>query len=255
MLRQSFIHVPGIGPAAERSLWEQGCADWDAYLAEPDRFSLGSARIDHVGTFLELSRDALAEREHQFFARHLGLAESWRAWPDFKDTAVYLDIETDGGNSGDAITMIGLYDSTGFQCLTRDEGLGAFPDIMSRYSMVVTFFGASFDLPMIQKKFTGFRFDQLHLDLCPTLKRVGFKGGLKKIEKAVGIARPDEAEGLNGRDAIRLWRQYERYGDIGAKETLIAYNREDVVNLETLAQIAYDRLKDDAYGVKPVATV
>ena len=79
-------------------------------------------------------------------------------------------------------------------------------------------------------------------ELQKSLKQVGIRGGLKKIEKQMGIARSDETEGLSGLDAIYLWRRFLR-GEDNALKTLIAYNKEDVVNLEVLAQIAYDRLK------------
>ena len=108
---------------------------------------------------------------------------------------------------------------------------------------MVTFFGLGFDIPMIKKKYPNLVLDHIHLDLCPTLREVGLKGGLKKIEKELGIARGEDTDGLSGRDAITLWRRFERFGDDKALATLIAYNREDVVNLETLAQIAYDKMK------------
>ena len=114
--------------------------------------------------------------------------------------------------------------------------------------MIVTFFGIGFDVPMLLKRFPRLPMDQIHLDLCPTLREVGFKGGLKKIEKELGIARGEDTDGLNGRDAIYLWRRYERNRDEAALATLIAYNREDVVNLETLAQIAYDRMRESTFG-------
>ena len=113
---------------------------------------------------------------------------------------------------------------------------------------MVTFFGLGFDIPMIRKRYPNLVLDHVHLDLCPTLREVGLRGGLKKIEKELGIARSEDTDGLSGRDAITLWRRYERYGDEKALEILIAYNREDVVNLETLAQIAYDKMKANVFG-------
>ncbi len=140
--------------------------------------------------------------------------------------------------------MVGLYDGKDFQCLVKGDNLENFRDIISNYSMIVTFFGSGFDLPMLTKRFPGLKFDQLHIDLCPTLRRVGIRGGLKKIEKEIGISRGDELEGLNGYDAILLWQRYQRNRDDSALEKLIAYNREDVVNLEKLAEIAFEKLKD-----------
>jgi len=70
-------------------------------------------------------------------------------------------------------------------------------------------------------------------------KRIGLSGGLKPIEKEIGIERdrPD----LSGRDAVRLWREYER-GDDDALDTLVSYNREDTKNLRTLADTVTETL-------------
>jgi uncharacterized protein len=229
----------------EASLWKQGCNSWSHYLEDLTRFSCGAADKEFVRKQLASSVRSLETGRHQFFQQGLGLKEAWRAFPDFRSSCVYLDIETDGGQNGAAITMIGLYDGKDFTCLVKGQDLENFRDIISNYSMIVTFFGSGFDLPMLQKRFPGLRFDQIHLDLCPTLRRVDIRGGLKKIEKQLGIARAEEAEGLNGYDAVLLWQRYIRNRDDSALEKLITYNREDVVNLERLAEIAYEKLQED----------
>ncbi len=246
MLERTFLHIPGVGAQTERALWSAGCHSWSDLAGGLDRYSCGTAARDDVARHLAMSQQAYADGHHQYFARALGTSEAWRAWPEFRDRCVYLDIETDGGQSGNAITTIGLYDANGFTALVRDVDLGNFPDLISRYSMVVTFFGTGFDLPMLQKRFGTVRFDQIHLDLCPTLRKLGLKGGLKSIEKQLGLSRGEDTDGLTGMDAIRLWRQYQR-GNRKSLETLIAYNREDVVNLETLAEYAYKRLKASSF--------
>jgi uncharacterized protein len=244
LLRETFVHIPTLGLQSEASLWSQGCQTWDDFLAEPERFTTGAASRALVTDHLRQSVKALEEGSFQYFTDKLGSKNHWRAFPEFRDRTLYLDIETDGGTSGDSVTMIGLYDGKEFTCLTRDEGLGAFPDIVSQYSCLVTFWGTGFDLPMLKKKFPGLVFDQLHLDLCFAFRQVGVRGGLKAIEKSLGLTRVEEAEGLTGRDAIWLWRRWEVYGDEQARKSLIAYNREDVVNMETLAEIVYGRLRE-----------
>lgn len=241
-----------MGASFEDRLWQEGVFTWsDACARDPRPGALNS---DAARQALDTGIEMLANGVHQFFARPLGVAESWRAWPEFRDRAVYLDIETNGGNAWNSITMVGLWDGSSFRALTADNDLGEFPDIISHYSCIVTFFGAGFDIPMLKKRFPKVDFDQIHIDLCPTLKKVELRGGLKKIEKQVGIARPEEADGLTGLDAIRLWRQY-MHGDDDALETLIAYNREDVVNLERLMTIGYDRLRAATLGkYLPTAT-
>lgn len=241
MLRQTFIHLPGVGPAVERALWRQGCDTWETYLAYPGEFRGEGFGRDSLREGLLRSEVALDAGEHQFFSHGLGLRESWRAWPEFRDRCVYLDIETDGGRSGDSVTMVGLYDGE-FQALIKGDGLHAFPDVISNYGMIVTFFGSGFDIPVLQNKFPHVPFDHLHLDLCPTFRRLGVGGGLKKIEKLFEIAREDETDGLTGWDAVKLWRRWKTFHDSDALRTLVAYNREDVVNLEILAGILYERM-------------
>lgn len=231
----------------------QGCTDWAHFLQAPQEFSVGSADRDLVFDTILKSEEALNSGTHQFFRAMLGSGEVWRAWPDFRHSCVYLDIETDGGFQGEAVTTIGLYNGSDFQCLVRGQDLENFPDVISHYSTIVSFYGSAFDLPMLEKRFRGLKFDQIHLDLCFAMKKLGIKGGLKKIEKQLGINRNVDTDGLDGRDAIRLWREYER-GSERSLKTLIAYNRDDVVNLETLAEIAYTRLRASLWSELPCSS-
>jgi uncharacterized protein YprB with RNaseH-like and TPR domain len=242
LLRETFIHVPGVGAETEWALWNQGFTSWQHVLDAPERFSCGSADRQAFLTAIASSAKAIEKENHRHFRKPLGNRYAWRAFPEFRHRCVYLDIETDGRSSGDAITTIGLYDGAEFRCLVKYNDLDEFPAIISQYGMIVTFYGAGFDLPMLQKRFPGMRLDHIHIDLCFALKQLGIHGGLKKIEKQLGIGRSDETDGLSGLDAIRLWRRYDQLNDDRALETLIAYNREDVVNLVNLAEFAYDRL-------------
>ena len=231
----------------ERALWDRGCLTWTDALNGINDLPFGAASRDIVRMVLNKSFEALENKEHQFFSKALGHNQSWRAWPQFRDTCAYLDIETDGGRSGSSITTIGIFDGNEFEVFVKDQNLESFRDRISDFGMIVTFFGLGFDVPMILKRFPKMPMDHIHVDLCPTLREVGFKGGLKKIEKELGINRGEDTDGLSGRDAIYLWQRYERNRDEKALATLIAYNREDVVNLETLSQIAYDKMRASVF--------
>lgn len=243
MLTRTFCHIQGVGRVTESLLWRQGCTDWDCYLSDPGKFKIGGAAREVMDGAVRRSAQALADGEHQYFAHKLGHAEAWRAWPEFRQKTVYLDIETDGGMGGQSVTVVGLYDGADFRALVKGEDLDDFPEIISRYSMIVTFFGTGFDIPVLQKRFKDVKFDHIHLDLCMAFKRLGVKGGLKKIEREFGIRREGGTDGLDGRDAIRLWREWMR-GSERSRDLLVAYNREDVVNLERLCEVAYRRLHD-----------
>ncbi|RYG32214.1 exonuclease [bacterium] len=241
MLENTFVHVPGIGPATEVALWSQGCLTWADFLGGD--FDSRTANRDEMLRHLDLSGIALAQGNSRYFDHALGTSEAWRAFPNFRESVLYLDIETDGGQHGNSITTIGMYDGDRFTCLIKGRDLDDFPQYLEDKAMLVTFYGNGFDLPMLRKRFPGVRLDHLHVDLCPTLRQLGLRGGLKKIEKQLGIDRGEDTDGLSGYDAIRLWRRYEVLHDDRALETLVAYNREDVVNLEYLADYAYKALR------------
>lgn len=250
MLRQTFIHIPGIGKETERSLWSQGCVDWATFLENRGEFNLNGAEAELVHRYVNESHEALERQEHQYFRLRLSASEAWRAWPDFRSSCVYLDIETDGGQQGNAITLIGLYDGVDFKGLVKGVDLENFRDEISRSSMIVSFFGLGFDVPMLIKRFKDVPMDHIHMDLASTLKKIGFRGGLKKIEKQLGWSRGPGIDGLTGLDAIRLWNEYCR-GKAKSLEILLEYNRADVVNLERLAEIAYAQLSALTRGETP----
>jgi len=226
----------------ERSLWDQGSACWDDFLTDPRAFRVGSASKDQVVREIENSRNALRSGIHQHFRRRLKMRHTWRALDAFPEATAYLDIETDGSNK-DGVTIVGLWDGAQFHCFVQGENLEQFRDAISRYSVIVTFFGAGFDIPVLERRFPGLPMDQIHIDLCPLFKHLEIRGGLKKIEKQFGIERSPETEGLNGYDAVQLWRKHLR-GYSGTLDKLIAYNREDCVNLQPLAEIAVARMKE-----------
>lgn len=243
MLTSTFIHVRGIDTAGERSLWEQGALTWEDFLSEPKRWITGDRTEGaQVEKALAASRRKLEDMDHQYFARKIPRRDHWRAFPEFRDSLVYLDIETEGGMNDDGITVVGLYDGVEYMSFVKGDNLSQFQDVISHYAAVVTFFGSGFDLPMLHRQFTTLNMDQLHIDLCSVIRRLGYRGGLKSIEGQLGIERSERTRGLTGRDAVRLWRQYQR-GNDDALETLLQYNKEDVVNLERLMEVTYSDLR------------
>jgi uncharacterized protein YprB with RNaseH-like and TPR domain len=196
---------------------------------------------ERVGAAVDLSTDRLQSDDHRFFASSLPSREHWRAYPEFSHRVAYLDIETTGMSEDDVVTIIGLYDGSDVRTYTRGEDLEEFRSDIEQYGILVTFFGSAFDLPFLRRRLAGLEFHQLHLDLCFALRRLGLTGGLKNIERQLNIPRSPETDGLDGWDAVRLWREWER-GSRASLDLLKAYNREDIVNLERLARYAYERL-------------
>jgi uncharacterized protein YprB with RNaseH-like and TPR domain len=242
VLNRTFVHISGIGPITEQRIWKRGLHSWDQFLADPAAASLGPAKTEQARRVVAESSDRLSREDHRYFARCLASREHWRAFPDFGRCVAYLDIETTGMSEQDDITIIGLYDGATVRIYTKGEDLQDFADDIRDYKLLVTFFGSGFDLPFLRRRFPHVPFDHLHIDLCWTLRRLGYTGGLKHIEREFNIRRSPETEGLDGWDAVRLWREWER-GSQEALDLLKAYNAEDIVNLQQLAQYAYDRLR------------
>lgn len=184
-------------------------------------------------------------RDIHYFARKLSHREYWRFFPEFESDIAYLDIETDGGFYGDVITMIGVYDGQEYRSFIEGINLREFPEYIEPFKGVVTFFGTCFDLPVVNRQFGGVLKKKVHIDLHPLMRRLGQRGGLKKIERRFGIRRSNDTEGLTGRHAVLLWKRHRR-GESSALDLLVQYNKEDVMHLKTLMQIAYERLRREA---------
>ena len=244
MLEQTFIHIPGIGPKTEQTLWRRGIHSWQDFLRHKKPV-LSPAKDRLIHEHLEAS---LSHRDHiGYFDERLPAGEKWRLFDAFRRRVVYLDIETSGYDPWDNdITVIGLYDGNGIQTFVNGKNLESFEMAIADYDLVITFNGACFDLPFIKRSFPGISLPEGHIDLRFVLKKLGYEGGLKRIEKDLGITRGDDIDGVDGFEAVRLWRKYQR-GDKKALKTLISYNNADIINLEPLMEMAYEKMKTSVF--------
>ena len=239
MLKQTFCHIPGIGYATERKLWSDGITCWEELLENPARISRVSDR--EIGDILEHSAAAL-HTSPGFFTERLKRSDGWRLFPHFRDKTAYLDIETTGLGEPFEITSIALYDGQRVSTYVNGRNLDSFLDDIEAYEVLVSYNGICFDIPVIERYFRT-RLDQAQIDLRYVLAQLGCRGGLKGCERQMGINR-GILDGIDGSFAVLLWREYERTGNEGALETLLAYNVEDTVNLERLLVEAYNRHVD-----------
>ena len=237
MLRNTFIHVPGIGLKTEAALWSRGIATWEDYLNSHG--SGASSRLAHsrVPEYLVRSREALERRDARFFGRGLPHAGLWRMFDEFKSSTIFLDIETTGLSPlYHQLTVVGCYDGREYRPYIAGRDLPEIREALADASMLVTFNGTQFDVPFLLRKMPGLKLPPVHLDLRFLLRRVELVGGLKQIERDLGLKR--EAGGAaDGREAVDLWYRYQR-GDSGALRRLIRYNHDDTVVLEYLADHA-----------------
>jgi uncharacterized protein YprB with RNaseH-like and TPR domain len=240
MLQHTFLHIPSIGYRTETRLWEDGYTAWQDYLDRCESCRIRTLDRPAVISHLRDSAQALANDDARYFEDSLPSAESWRLYHDFRDRTAFVDIETTGLYPGsDAITVIGLFDGTSTRTFVRGINLEEFPAEVRKYRLLVTFNGKRFDLPFIRSVFGDFPPAQGHLDLLFPLRRLGYRGGLKSIERQLGVGREGSLKQVDGFLAVLLWREYQR-GNRAALDTLIRYNLEDVVNLRYLADLVHN---------------
>ena len=144
----------------------------------------------------------------------------------------FLDIETSWEKT---ITIIGIY-RTGegtTQLIAPEINRTALLEILEGVERIYTYNGTGFDLPVIER-WLGIRLSAIapHRDLMYDCRKRKLTGGLKGVERTLGIHR--DTEGVDGLQAMKLWAAYQR-GDREALELLLRYNKEDCENLEILA--------------------
>jgi uncharacterized protein YprB with RNaseH-like and TPR domain len=238
MLQNTFVHSEGIGYSTEQALWQAGARNWTRYLEQHSGGMWRGARFDGLATTLEKSHRALHKRDVTFFSQKLASKDQWRLFADFGDRVAYLDIETTGlSPSYHDVTVVAVHDGSQCRTFVRGKNLNDFPATLSRYSLLVTFNGSQFDVPFLRATFRGLRVPPAHIDLRFALAQAGYRGGLKSIERQVGIKRPSHLREVDGLEAIRLWRRYQS-GSRGALDTLLEYASEDVKSLPVLATFA-----------------
>lgn len=241
MLNNTYIHIPNIGSATEHGIWRCGIKNWEDFLENHAMVKIAKNKLRLLLSGIEESVEQLSSGNHVFFAKRLLPCHHWRAYSHFREKTAYVDIETTGlSPKYSKITVIGIYNGKETTTYIKGINLREAPLEMAKYKQLITFNGARFDLPFIEHEFPGF-FNHLHIDLMYPLKKLGFGGGLKKVERSLGLERSEETACITGLDAVRLWDRYER-GDDEALRLLIKYNTEDVENLEKIIEMTYPRM-------------
>lgn len=146
----------------------------------------------------------------------------------------YLDIETSFRRE---ITVVGIYRPSGTLIQLVHPRIDARSVLKSLKGAteIITYWGHRFDLPMIERCL-GINLQMVFRsrDLADDCHMRGLYGGLKAVERKVGISR--ETEGMDGNDAMRLWELWLA-GNREALDLLLKYNRDDVINLYHLERI------------------
>ncbi len=253
VIRNTFVLLPSVGAKKEMAIWESGVRTWDDFLAsdivgtmKPDAKSRGDSLLMQACEFMD-------DGDTWSLADMTPKGEHWRLFGDFRDDAAYLDIETDG-LSRDALVTVVTVHSKRNGTVTLTEGIDLSPETLSDAldgaKLLVTFNGSCFDVPVLRNSFPSVDFDIPQYDLRFASRKVGYRGGLKPLEIDMGIRRSDDIDGMDGADAVRLWKQWVRNDDRDALDMLTEYNRADTVNLEVIADRVYERLVREYAGFR-----
>lgn len=242
LLRATFLHLPGVGPATEVDLWRHGLVDWAALRQAAEDGRLGPRLGPALIRPLDGSEHALAERDAAWFGRRMPPGELWRLYPEFRGQTAFLDIETTSLSPYEGIvTVVSVHGGGSTRTFVAGEDLGELPAYLARFPLLATFNGLRFDVPFLEAAFPELVTPPVHIDLRFVLYRLGLAGGLKRIEASLGLGDREGVEGLSGLDAVRLWHEYRR-GSPAALERLVQYNRADTRNLEPLLEYATEEL-------------
>ena len=239
VLERSFVLLDRVGHHTERRIWDQGVRTWGDFLGQDRVSPFSRDRKALADETLAEAKRAMRDRASEFFARRMTSRDAWRLYPTFSDDAVFLDIETTGLSRRSAITVVGLARAGEFRALIRGQDLtrSELSRALGDAKLIVTYNGASFDLPMLRSHFQVPELEIPHLDVRYVAHRVGLVGGLKRIERELGLVRDREFAMMTGEDAVHLWHLWERKRNQRALDLLLRYNQADVVNLRDVADI------------------
>ena len=234
-LEHTFIHLPRIGPRTEMRLWGDGIFTWaDLEEARRQPADLFGIPRDDCLVSIEASREALSNKDADYFAARLPSWEHYRVAATFPEDTVFLDIETTGLSLYyDNITLIGLSRGTYYACWFPDAPKDSWQDLLSDAKCLVTFNGTAFDLKFLERLEDRARLPRAHIDLRYFARRAQLKGGQKEIERELGFERPEQIGNATGADAVRLWYEY-RNGDLRAGRDLVQYNHSDVEGMKAI---------------------
>lgn len=249
MLKHTFTFLPGVGVRLEKHLWREGILVWEDFLKRTHIRGISEERKQVLDSELIHAFYALDNYKIDYFASRLPYNEHWRLFDVLRDDVICLDIETTGRPAGEGeVTIVGLYGKDKMQTLIKGINLDPkeLRETLAQYKLIITYYGRVFDIPFLNKAIPGFYVRMPHYDLCSASHRLNIKGGLKKLETRLGIKRDYELIGMDGHDAVFLWKSYLE-GDEKALNLLIKYNEADTKNLYQLADTLYYMLRKE-YG-------
>ncbi len=224
--------------------------DWDSFLDRSEVIGMSERRKERCDEVIRSAQQRHSMGDCRGLASMLPRSELWRLYDDFKSNAAFLDIETDGLGPGCEVTVVGIHSRKGTRTLVSGDDL--YPDSIEEAlegsSVILTFNGSCFDIPVLTTAFPDLRLDFPHIDLRFAARRAGLSGGLKVIERDLGLSRGEGIADVDGFEAVRLWNNWRRRGCARSLDTLLEYNRADTENLPFVTEEVCSRLRKMTLG-------
>lgn len=237
-LYYSLQQEPGITEKKEQSLWKAGVCSLEALKDSPQLPM--TLRDSAEETLLALNRG-----DAQYFLSRLPKKYLYRIAYSFPDDVMFLDIETTGLSlQYHHVTIAGWMIGGQYKYWLYGTDPAELLRDAEHAKMLVTFNGSCFDCRFLDRTFETTLFSEKpNLDLMFLCRRLGLKGGQKRIEQILGMDRSGDGVGIDGRQAVSLWYRFLNGSD-DALKTLIAYNKLDIEGMAyILDEVFFSRLR------------
>ncbi len=240
MIRLTFCGMGGLDVDAERRLWKMGVYCWDDFR-RLRRSPFSKSRTRLILNDLDEAERRLASGTDgvRWFCVKTPPSQHCRILLNFRKIAVYFDVETTGLEPDAEITTATFFNGVQVRAFTRGFNLDDAASYFNEVSLLATFNGTTFDLPLARREWNP-AWRGVHIDLRKTLRDWGIRGGLKRAASILGVERREASDASSGAEAAELWRRWQENGDAAALDKLRRYNRDDVLSLAGIAQILCD---------------
>ncbi|MCP4135123.1 MAG: ribonuclease H-like domain-containing protein [bacterium] len=236
MIDEVFVHCPGIGPQRETRLKELGFHNWENSIREQEKLPFKKKRKEQFLEAIQNSIEAYQANDIGFLVNQFPNKEHWRILHTYFENATFFDIETTGLYWYEShVTVISAWHRGKLHTFLYGENMDDFLDLVDEADLLVSFNGNCFDVPFIEQTFNIPQIECPHIDLRWVAYHKGYRGGLKLIEKELGIWRPQEICEVDGFEAVELYYQWLK-GDLNSLNKLVQYCNADVMATYLLAR-------------------